>query len=437
MANLQDILGMNARNHLFQSRYNPRRAKMIADSKLLTKSTLRREKLAVPKLYRVFRRDEDVEKFNFTRLAEAFVVKPNNGLGGEGILVVDRGGVYAGQWVTIDGKMVTVADLQLHVVDTLAGRFSMYDLPDTAFIEERIPVHPAFSKICYQGTPDVGVLVFNRVPVMAFLRLPTEESKGKANMFQGAIACGVDIATGVTVHAVKHTSSIRFFPGTRRKLVEIQVPEWDEILQLALDAARAVGLGYCRVDIAVHPKRGPVVLEINAQPGLKIQLANMRPLRRRLTRVEGLTVKSRRQGIEIGKALFADSRVELPTEPGAQEVGTFEDVEVESFLGERETVKTKVDTGAFRTSIDRDLAQKLGLLEQGNELLTVGYKSSLGSEERPLVNLTFYLKGKKIKTTASVADRSGMKRQMIIGRRDLVPFVVKVRKWEAQKEAEH
>lgn len=434
MTSLTDILGMNARNHLFQSRYNPRRAKVIANSKLLTKSTLRKAGLAVPKLYRVFRREDEVEKYDFTRLPEAFVVKPNNGLGGEGIMVVDRGGVFAGQWVLTDGRSVTIGDIQLHVVDILAGRFSMLDLPDTAFVEERIPVHPAFAKISYQGTPDIGVLVFNRIPVMAFLRLPTEESKGKANMFQGAIAGGIDIATGTTIHAVKHTSSLRFFPGTRRKLVGVQIPEWDEVLGLALEAAKVVGLGYCRVDIAVHPKRGPVVLEINAQPGLKIQLANMRPLRRRLERVEGLQVKSRRQGIEIGKTLFADSRVELPTEPGAMEIGTFEDVEVVDPMGERVVVKAKVDTGAFRTSLDKATAEKLGLLEPRGEILTVGYRSSLGTEQRPVVNLTFYLKGKKIKTTASVADRSDMKRPMIIGRRDLTPFVVKVRKWEAQKE---
>src|SRR3989344_6400518 len=99
MPSLHDILVMNARNHLFQSRYNARRSKVVANSKLLTKSTLRKAGLSVPKLFRIFRRDDEVERYDFTRLPEAFVVKPNNGLGGEGIMVVDRGGVFAGQWV--------------------------------------------------------------------------------------------------------------------------------------------------------------------------------------------------------------------------------------------------------------------------------------------------------------------------------------------------
>jgi len=437
MLQARDILGMNARNHLFQSRYNRKSGKIIANSKLLTKSTLKKEKIPVPKLYRVFRKDEDVERYNFTKLPDSFVVKPNKGLGGEGILVIDRGGVFAGEWVLTDGRTVSISDLQLHLNDILSGKYSLYDLPDFAFVEERIPVHKSFSKISFQGTPDVGILIFNRVPVMAFLRLPTQESGGKANMFQGAIACGIDIATGITVHAVKHTHSVRFFPGSRRKLVGVKVPDWDEVLDVALDTSRAVGLGYCRVDLAIHPKRGPVVLEINAQPGLKIQLSNMRPLRRRLLRVEGLRVKSRRQGVEIGKALFADSRVHLPYAKEGPRIGTFEVVQIASLLGDKIPIKAKIDTGAFRTSIDEDLAGRLGLLETGNQLLTMEFRSSLGKEERKLVNLTFYLKGKKIKTIASVADRSGLKRPMIIGRRDLRPFTFRVRKWEAHEEVKH
>ncbi|HBU21331.1 TPA: alpha-L-glutamate ligase-like protein, partial [Candidatus Beckwithbacteria bacterium] len=154
---------------------------------------------------------------------------------------------------------------------------------------------------------------FNRVPVMAFLRLATRESHGKANMFQGAVACGIDMATGVTTDAVRHTSQITFFPGTRRKLRGIRVPRWDKVLRLAVEAAEAVGLGFCRVDVALQPKltregklkSKPMVLEVNSQPGLKIQLANAAGLRRRLTRVEGLKVKTVRQGLEIGKQLFA------------------------------------------------------------------------------------------------------------------------------------
>ena len=438
-----DILGMNARNHLYQSRYNKPKGKKIAGSKLLTKSTLRKARLAVPKLYRVFKREEAVEKYDFMKLPESFVVKPSQGLGGEGILVIERGGEYAGEWVTVDKQLVAANDLRLHIKDILAGKYSMHDLPDTAFVEERVRVHPRFSPISFQGTPDIGVLVFNRVPVMAFLRLATRESHGKANMFQGAVACGIDMATGVTTDAVRHTSQITFFPGTRRKLRGIRVPRWDKVLRLAVEAAEAVGLGVCRVDVALQPKltregklkSKPMVLEVNSQPGLKIQLANAAGLRRRLTRVEGLKVKTVRQGLEIGKQLFAARDEAESIQGGVVHVGVFENLEVEDFLGEKHQVAAKIDTGAFRTSIDEALAKRLGLTDPENVLWNVGYRSALGREERKVVGLTFWLRDKKIKTSASVADRSKLKRPMIVGRRDLLGFSLRVREKEAEQEA--
>ena len=431
-----DILGMNARNHLYQSKYNSRKAKRIADSKLKTKKILRQAKLGVPMLYRIFKSVAKLEHFDFTKLPESFVVKPSQGLGGEGILVVDGG-------QTVDGQPITPADLKLHILDILSGRYSMLDLPDRAFIEERVRVHPRFKPISAAGTPDIGVLVFNRIPVMAFLRLPTKESHGKANMFQGAVACGIDLASGMTTGAIKHTGTIKFFPETRRKLKGIKIPRWDKVLELAAAAAETVGLGYCRVDVALQPnltrdgklKSQPMVLEVNAQPGLKIQLANQAGLRRRLERVEGLKVKTLDQGIEIGKQLFGLGETVETAEGGTIRVGVFEDLEIEDFLGERHAIKAKLDTGAFRSSIDEDLAKKLGLLDPENILLNIGYRSALGREERPVVGLTFYLKDRKIKTSASISDRSKLKRPMIIGRRDLLGFALRVREREAGQEA--
>jgi len=438
-----DILGMNARNHIYQSGYNKVKAKRISASKLLTKSILKKKKLGVPKLYRIFKDERAVEKFDFSRLPESFVIKPSQGLGGEGILVIEKGGEYAGEWLTVDGEKVTVGDLRLHIGDILQGRFSMFDLPDKAFIEERVEVHPNFKRISYQGTPDIGILVFNKIPVMAFLRLPTKESHGKANMFQGAVACGIDMATGVTTKGIKHTKEIKFFPDTRRKLKGIRIARWDRVLRLAVEAAEAVGLGYSRVDIALQPRKTksgklkskPMVLEVNSQPGLKIQLANEAGLRRRLERVEGLKVKTVKQGIAIGKQLFAVRDEDESIQGGVLHVGVFEKIEVVNLLGERHEVKVKIDTGAFRSSIDKGLAKELGLLDPENVLWEIGFRSALGREERKVVGVTFYLKGRKVKTSASVSDRSKLKRLMIIGRRDLLGFSLMVREREAGQEA--
>lgn len=436
MTKLNDILGMNARNFLFQGRYNCKKAKRIADEKLLTKRVLKQAKLAVPKLYKQFKSEGGVENFDLSKLPDSFVIKPSQGLGGEGILVIEK--KEPDGWLAVDGTKLTDNDLRLHILDILAGRYSMLDLSDRAFIEERVRVHPRFAAISCQGTPDIGVLVFNRVPVMAFLRLPTRESHGKANMFQGAIACGIDIASGVTTSAVRYTEEIKFFPQTRRKLAGITIPRWDEVLELAGFTAQACGLGYCRVDIALQPrttktgklKSTPMVLEINAQPGLKIQLANKAGLLFRLKRVEGLQVKTVKQGIEIGKQLFSARE-----EESIVRVGIFEEVEVADITGERHLVKAKLDTGAFRTSIDEALAKKLGLLDPENLLWSGYWRGALGGGERKVIGLTFYLKGRKIKTAVSVSDRSKLKRLMIIGRRDLLGFSIRVKEAEAGQEA--
>jgi len=435
MVQTKHVLGMNARNILFLGPYNRKKGKRVADYKLLTKSALQKAKLPIPRLYRVFRKFEDIEKFDFTKkLPKSFVIKPNNSLGGEGILVIRDQGKYAGEWLTTTGEKKNVNDFKLLIRDILEGRFSMKNKPDIAFVEERIRVHPRFKKISWGGTPDIGVLVFNKIPVMAFLRLPTKESGGRANMFQGAIACGIDMATGITTHAVRGTSPIKFFPETRRKLTGIKIPIWEEVLKLAIDCQMAVpDLGFMRADIVLQPsikkpgKTYPKVLELNAQPGLKIQIANEAGLKRRLERVEGLKVENSEKGIKIARSLFYDSKLR-DVVTGKVITGVFETIDVRSFMGDKVSVKAKVDTGAYRTSIDENLAQKLGLLNPENVLLEKLYRSSMGREKRSLVELVFWLKGKKIKTTANISDRSKLKRPMIIGRRDLKGFIIDAEK---------
>lgn len=435
MVKAKHILGMNSRNILFLSRYNKSSARKIADHKLLTKSVLQKAKIAIPRLYRVFRKFEEIDKFDFMKkLPESFVIKPDNSLGGEGIMVIEKHGKYAGEWVTSTGETKTVSDFKLLIRDILEGRFSMDNKPDIAFVEERIRVNQAFSKICWGGTPDIGVLVFNKIPVMAFLRLPTKESGGRANMFQGAIACGIDMATGITTNAVKWTHSIKFFPKTRKKLRGIKIPDWNQVLKMAIDCQIALPkLGFMRVDIVLQPskkksaKNFPKVLELNAQPGLKIQIANQAGLKRRLERVEGLKVESAEKGIKIAKALFGNSRLRALA-LGRKIVNVFEDIEIQSFMGEKVKVKAKLDTGAWRTSIDEQLAKDLGLLNPENILLEKYFKSALGKEKRPLISLVFWLKGRKIKTIVNIADRSKLRRPITIGRRDLRNFLIETEK---------
>lgn len=437
---ISEVLGLNSRNHLYTSQYNTRAGKKIANSKLLTKKTLRHAGVRVPKTYAVIKDGEVLEKFDFAKLPAEFVVKPNNGLGGQGIIVVESGGQYAGEWVTSDGATVNVADLKLHVADILAGQYSMDDLPDTAYIEERVRVHPVFAKYSYHGTPDIRVIVFNKVPVMSYVRLPTAESGGRANLFQGAAAVGIDIATGITTYGVHHAKPTDFFPGTRRKLAGIMIPQWDEILETAIAASEAVGLGYMASDIVLQPlvnEKGkgkdqgkevlavPMILEINAQPGLKIQIANRAGLRDRLSRIKGLKIKDAKHGIRVAKALFADTKL-MEKGLGRATVSAFEKVKIYGFNGVEMEVEAKIDTGADGSSIDYNLAKELGLLDADNFLYETHFESALGKRTRKVVGITYRMAGRKIKSRVSVADRSRMRTKILIGKRDLKGFMVAV-----------
>lgn len=420
-------MGLNARTQLFAYKYNTKRGKNIANSKIQTARVLRIAKVAHPKVYSKFVDPNDVFQFDWNSLPDKFALKPSRGMGGEGIIVVKRK-LKDGGWLTTNKERVTVDDLKLHTLDILEGAYSMGNVPDVAFIQEYIGRAKAFRRWAFRGTPDIRVIVFNKVPVMAMLRLPTKESGGRANLHQGAIGLGIDIATGITTRAIWHGAQIVFKPGTERKLRGIKIPSWNAVLETAVMAQEASHLGYVGVDIVLHPEKGPMVLELNAQPGLQIQMANGEGLKKRLERIEDLEINDAEHGIMIAKALFA-GRFEnrKAVSEGIKTVRNDEIIKV-VVPGKKKRVEVmaKIDTGAWRSSIDKDFAEKNGLLTEGNILWTKMFKSSLGSEERSVINFSFFLAGTRINTVASVSNRRGLKKVCIIGRRDLQGFLVKV-----------
>jgi alpha-L-glutamate ligase-like protein len=425
MARLSDILGMNARSadFLLLNKKTPRKR---ADDKLLTKRMLRRARVPYPKLLGVLGDAHQVRDFDWMSLSGGFVIKPVQGFGGQGIVLVRRPAKEEGKFWTVEGKKVSIDDLILHTTDIVEGKYSHNNLPDKAMIEERITIHPKFKKLAVGGAPDVRVIVFNRVPVMAMLRLPTEESNGKANLHQGAIGLGIDMATGITTHGVYKNNQLKYFPDTNKKINGITVPDWNKILLMAVKTQKVSHLPYLSVDMLIDKDRGPVVLELNDQPGLSIQLANMAGLRRRLQRVEGLEVDSIEKGVKIGKALFASKFANRVTYLGEDKpvLGIFEKIKIKTGKNKWVEIPVKIDTGARSTSIDQSLALELGLLVPENVLWTKKVKNSLGLEERTMIAISFKLKGRVIRTRASLTNRINLRRQLLIGRRDLKEFVV-------------
>src|SRR3989344_4827560 len=211
------LLGMNARNLEYIRPYNRKSGMKLADNKLLCKRTLKKAGLPVPSLIPKTRPEEDLDHFDWTSLPASFALKPNRGFGGEGILVV-----YAKKkgrddaLVKADGSLVTIDHIKTHIRNILDGSFSLANLPDTAFFEERLKLLNLFKPYAYKGIPDIRVIVFNTVPVMAMLRLPTKASDGKANLQQGAVGVGIDISTGTTTTAILGKGQIiEYAPGTR------------------------------------------------------------------------------------------------------------------------------------------------------------------------------------------------------------------------------
>lgn len=415
------LLGMNARNLVYIKNLNPTHLKRIVDNKLKTKKILKSAEIPTPKLIHIFRNPEDIETYDYKKLPNSFVIKPVHGFGGGGIMVVY--GKKKHTWVLQNGSEIGIDDIKLHLFDILDGSFAISNIPDYAYIEQKVKTHRAFKKYAYRGAPDIRIIVYNLVPIMAMLRLPTEESQGRANLHQGAIGVGIDIASGITLSAIYKNRQIRFIPNTKYKLHGFKIPQWEEILKLAAESQKVLGLGYIGVDIVLDREDGPLVLEVNARPGLGIQLANKAALKRRLERVEDLEVKTVEKGIRIGKELFGiEMAKKIEEVSGKPVVGTHISVKIKVSKKKKKEVMAKIDTGAWRTTICQTIAEEVGL--DKNIIATQRVWSAMGTEKRPIIPLTFFMLGKKIETDAFITDRSHMKNDMIIGRKDLEGFIV-------------
>lgn len=454
---------MNARNLRYIRPYNLKGAKRLADNKLRCKRVLRKGGIPVPELIAKIKTKEDLDKFDFTSLPNSFVLKPNFGFGGEGILVVyGRKKGKDNVWVKANRDLVTEDDLRTHIRNILDGSFSRAGTPDFAFFEERIQLLKLFKPYAFKGIPDIRVIVFNRVPVMAMLRLPTEASGGTSNVHQGGIAVGIDMATGVTTTAIQYNHSIEYAPGKRLLLSGIKIPNWKEILKLAILSQDVSKLGYLGADIAIDRVKGPVFMEINARPGLAIQNANQDGLLTRLQRVEGLNVKTIAQGAALAQNLFGgEIEEEIEELSGKKIVGLIEKVKLISTDGRIIEVEAKIDTGADSSSIDIELAKQLGFgvtidafkdtdisgydivpgkekeikedfMQRFGEKIPGLYNvavifSSSGKSMRPIVKCSFVMDDERVISRMNITDRSKLKYQMIVGRKDLRKFLVEVR----------
>lgn len=280
-----NILSINQRNSDFVLRYNDRKNFPLVDDKLKTKKLAIQAGIAVPTLYETIETEHQIKEIDdILKPYSDFVIKPACGSGGDGIIVItDR---IFGRYRQVNGRLLTSQDIAYHLSCLLSGAFSLGGHGDFAIIERRIIVDPSFSEISYEGIPDIRIITLLGYPAMAMVRLPTRQSGGKANLHQGAIGVGVNLGNGRTLGGVSSNDAIDYHPDTLKSIVDFEVPYWDKILHIAASCYELTGLGYLGVDIVIDKDLGPVMLELNARPGLNIQIANREGALKRYRQIE-------------------------------------------------------------------------------------------------------------------------------------------------------
>ncbi len=273
----QKVLGINQRNINYVYAENRRTDFELVNNKLKTKEILKAA--GMPHLRLLFQYQS---YFELTKLRQdlltlkSFAIKPARGLGGGGILVFDD--QREGFFITTSGKKMSAEEIESHAQNILFGVFSIDNTTDIVFIEEKIKLHPFFNDITYRGVPDIRIIVYRKIAVQAMLRLPTQQSDGKANLHQGGIGVGVDLTSGRTLFAKSKKGYIERHPDTGAALAGLWIPQWSEILALTRQVAEHFPLGYLGFDWVLDGHEGPKILELNARPGLEIQNANQQGL---------------------------------------------------------------------------------------------------------------------------------------------------------------
>ena len=278
------ILGMNRRNGWYTLVRNPRRLYPLVDDKLKTKELLEAHQIPAPELYFTISGNSELKALREIKFLREFVVKPARGAEGRGILVIT--GKEGNDWRRSNGEIISREDLEYHVANILAGLYSLGGLDDRAIIEYYVHSHALFRPVTYRGVADVRVILYRGIPVMSMLRLPTKESDGRANLHQGAVGAGIDMAVGITLGGVYRDRLVDIHPDTHKPIAGLKIPFWESILEISSRLLDVFPLGYIGVDFVIDHILGPLILELNARPGLNIQLANRAGLRPLLNAVD-------------------------------------------------------------------------------------------------------------------------------------------------------
>lgn len=269
-----DVVGMNFRNRELVEALNPRSEISVARNKIATKSRLEKHQVAVAPTIAVIEQARDIPKVydELCRSGRAFVVKPARSAQGRGILLCRRATDDGIQ--TLSGKVLAGHELLFHFHQILHGEFSFGRPDDAILIEQLLETDTNWILPDLCGAPDLRIVICQDQFLLAMARLPTAASDGRANLHCGAVGIGIDLKTGLTRGGVHRDRPIDCHPDTGAILANRPIQDFDICLELAKRCNRAFKLGFIGIDLMRDINLGPVVLEVNARPGLGLQIAN-------------------------------------------------------------------------------------------------------------------------------------------------------------------
>ncbi len=278
-----DVVGMNRRNLEFVYPLNKRKYFPWVDDKARAKRWMAEAGIPTPVSIAELKGVAAIDRLMPTLLErDAFVAKPANGRAGGGVLVAMRrkSGERANTapWSKPSGSALWEHDVRSHIAELIFGVHSGGRTGDTALIEEKVCQHPFLDEIYAQGVADVRIVMCQQKALLAMLRIPTSSSEGRANLHRGALGVPLDLETGRMGLALHGSHRQPTHPDSNAIIAGKSLPHWQQIRDIAQTAAATVPLGFVGIDLAIDAQQGPLVFELNARPGLQIQVVNRMPL---------------------------------------------------------------------------------------------------------------------------------------------------------------
>ncbi|MFY0593469.1 sugar-transfer associated ATP-grasp domain-containing protein [Roseivirga sp.] len=277
-----EVMGINERNIDFIYQYNKRADYKLADDKCLAKEIFHKHNIPCPKTFGVIHHLAEIDLiWQSVQNKENLVIKPAKGAGGKGIMILKQ---RKGQWYS-GATAISEEQIYHHVANVLFGLYSFGD-NDKAIVEEFVTPHHFFGEIYKEGVPDFRIILLESVPLIGMLRMPTKASDGKANLHQGGLGIGVELSEGVLTSAYNGKKYLSHHPDSNQPITGLEVPYWAKIMDMAKAVADVFPLKYLGVDLVIDQHKGPMIMEVNVRPGLGIQLANRKGLRRILETIK-------------------------------------------------------------------------------------------------------------------------------------------------------